>query len=180
MNYYLYETSMINFKHMKNFIKLTALFTVIAIFSACGDTSSNTESTNDSDSIVTVRNVNDQPVEDIEKGYIINWKFEEIGETEFGSPITKVIMNVDGMDIILIEELELSCSQLSDEEYALYRMPDKVLSGFLSWWAGGGYYFYVILEQDKMVVMRALVDESMPHDDLVYETFKEIPVSELN
>ena len=144
---------------MKNLIKLTVFFAVIAILSACGG---GTDSTNDS-----------------EKDFIINWEFEEVGKTEFDAPITKVIMNVDGKDIILTENLEFSCSTLSDEDYALYKMPDKVLSGFTAWWAGGGYYFYVTLEHDKLVVMRAITDEMLSLDDLLYETFKEIPVSEL-
>ncbi len=175
---------------MKNILKTTVFITVIAIFYGCGEnTTSKTEHTNDSVNEVIEENNNNQPVEnlektenieEIEKEFTISWRFEQYGETEYLAPITKMIMNINGKDTVLLDYYEFSGNEITDdgEYFALYKMPENTLSAFWSWYGGGGYYYYVIQEQDKLVVMRALTDESLSHDDLVYEIFKEIPVSE--
>ncbi len=110
----------------------------------------------------------------------LSWEFVTLGEAEFGAPITKVILKINDKSIVIEEKLQESCNELSAKDFADYKFPSGTLAAFTSWWAGAGYHYYVYKEGEKVIVMRAGVDEAMDENYVLqYEKIKEITATDL-
>jgi len=149
---------------------------VTNLFTSCGGKTTEKTETTVKETETTVK----ETETDLSANSKISWEFIQNGEGEFGEPKNKVIMVVNGKKIVLIEELKESCNPIEPPMPVEYQMPKDAIAGFTTWWAGGGYYFYVVKNNDKFVVMRAGVDESMGEGyKLQYEKFKEFSAADL-
>ena len=109
----------------------------------------------------------------------IEWKFDELGEAEYGAPKTMVSVIVNGKVILVEKEIQESCSEMDKSEYVDRRIPDSALTAFSSWWAGGGTINYIQKVDNKLFIYRAFIDEAMDDSPIEWKVIKEISVSDL-
>jgi hypothetical protein len=81
------------------------------------------------------------------------WEFQKIAETEYGTPITRVILKANGKSHY-IGLYDLSCNVETGGT-----LDPNQLSRVICWWGGGGYELGIFLEDGAYVVKRGTVDE---------------------
>ncbi len=109
----------------------------------------------------------------------ISWIFKELGRGEYEQPYTKVIAQINGKNIVILDTLSEQCSEIPKEGYKENLIPKTALAAFGSWWAGGGNRFYIAKQNNSnLVVMRMPLDESM-ESPAPFVKFKVITAKEI-
>lgn len=82
----------------------------------------------------------------------IVWSMTEAGETDFGAPLSEVMVEVNS------ELYNLGTASGSCAEGTLELLENQV-SSFLCWWAGFGTEFAVFAEGNNLLIQKGIVEE---------------------
>ncbi|HEX2788689.1 MAG TPA: hypothetical protein VHP32_12395 [Ignavibacteria bacterium] len=94
----------------------------------------------------------------------LEWVFKEVGEAEFGAPITEVYLVVNGQKNFIIKE-NMLVSETPAEIYKDYEIPSNALVSCRGWWAGGGNDYWVTQGNGELEVYVRWIEEGSGPDN---------------
>ena len=101
------------------------------------------------------------------------------GETlydEMDTPISKVYLTINGKKYEVGECM--SCSEIDQEDFAVFEIPEKCKTAVGGWYAGGGDYFYAVKSavKEEIEVYFGWQDDSQEDDSFHWELHRVVKV----
>ncbi|MCX7878104.1 MAG: hypothetical protein N2510_05605 [Ignavibacteria bacterium] len=144
------------------------VFIVTAVIFSCGSKSDNT-GMKSSDGVKRNESVSEDPstqvVHKSDTGKIdLKWDFEVLKEGEYGEPVTRLSIYVNGKKHIIKEEVKFGFAELPESEIKSLGFEDA-LTACRGWWAGGGEEYWIVRGHNELVIMMRELDEVSDEKD---------------